>query len=208
MTDQLYVFIEGYKQVKNVAKLPPDKKPYIDYFALKRFVETHGEVKRMVLVGSELAGSLITNCQRAGFEVFTLPKYPDIKTRQTKEKGVDQKIGWEVAKTIFTNKDPVTNKKIVLCTGDKDFASILPDIHTSNWALSFGSGMVHFRRRLQIRSRSSGRSGSLTTSGRSSSRSVPYSLLADAADYVLKPTAGERPRSRIAVAADSGLACR
>jgi uncharacterized LabA/DUF88 family protein len=135
VTDQLHVFIdnsflfiEGYKHVKKVAKLPHDKKPYIDYFALKQFMETHGEVKRMVLVGSELAGSLITNCHRAGFEVFTLPEYPDIKTGQNKEKGVDQKIGWEVAKTIFTNK------KIVLCTGDKDFASILPDIHTSNWA--------------------------------------------------------------------------
>jgi hypothetical protein len=140
MADQLYVFIdnsflfiEGYKYVTAIAKLPPTKKPYIDYFGLKRFVEKHGEVKRMVLVGSELAGSLITNCQRAGFEVFTLPKYPDLKTGKVKEKGVDQKIGWEVAKTIFTNKEPVTNKKIILCTGDKDFASILSDIHTSNW---------------------------------------------------------------------------
>ena len=26
------------------------------------------------------------------------------------------------------------SKKIVLCTGDKDFMSILPDIQTANWA--------------------------------------------------------------------------
>ena len=140
MADQLYVFIdnsflfiEGYKYAKSVARLPGTKKPQIDYFKLKRFIESHGEVKRIVLVGSELAGSLITNCQRAGFEVFTLPKYPDIKNGTNKEKVVDQKIGWEVAKTIFTNKDPIASKKVILCTGDKDFASILPDIHTSNW---------------------------------------------------------------------------
>ena len=140
MADQLYVFIdnsflfiEGYKHVRKVANLGQAKKPQIDYVKFKRFIETFGEVKRVVLVGSELAGSLITNCQRAGFEVFTLPKYPDIKTGTNREKGVDLKVGWEVAKTIFTNKDPVTEKKVILCTGDKDFASVLSDIHTSNW---------------------------------------------------------------------------
>ena len=141
MADQLYVFIdnsflfiEGYKYVRSVASIPPNKKPYIDYFALKRLIEEQGEVKRIVLVGSELPGPLITNCQRAGIEVFTLPKYPDLRTGRKKEKGIDQKIGWEVAKTIFTNKEPVTGKKIILCTGDKDFASILSDIQTANWA--------------------------------------------------------------------------
>jgi len=77
--------------------------------------------------------NLITKCQLNGFEVITLPKYPDLKTGKNVEKGVDQKIGWEIAKTIFTNKDSVRNKKIILCSGDKDFASILSDIHTSNW---------------------------------------------------------------------------
>jgi len=141
MADQLYVFvdnsflfIQGYKHVRAVASLPPSKKPYIDYAALKRLLEEQGEVRRMVLVGSQLAGSIIRQGQQAGFEVSTLPRHPDIKTGKTKEKGVDQKIGWEVAKTIFTNKDPLMNKKIILCTGDKDFASILPDIQTAGWA--------------------------------------------------------------------------
>jgi uncharacterized LabA/DUF88 family protein len=141
MADQLYVFvdnsflfIQGYKHVHGVAKLPPNKNAYIDYGALKRFLEEQGEVKRMVLVGSQLAGSIIQNAQRAGFEVSTLPRHPDIGTGKMKEKGVDQKIGWEVAKTIFTNKDPLMNKKIILCTGDKDFASILSDIQTAGWA--------------------------------------------------------------------------
>lgn len=141
MGDQLYVFvdnsflfIQGYKHVRAVGSLPPNRKAYIDYVALKRFLEERGEVKRMVLVGSQLAGSIIQKCQRAGFEVWTLPRHADIKSGKTKEKGVDQKIGWEVAKTIFTNKDPVMNKKIILCTGDKDFASILSDIQTAGWA--------------------------------------------------------------------------
>ena len=131
--DNSFLFIQGYKHAYTRANIPANKKPYIDYGALKRFISESGDVKRVVLVGSELAGTLITTCQRAGFEVSTLPRYPDFKTGKTREKGVDQKIGWEVAKTIFTNKDPVTNKKIILCTGDKDFASVLTDIHTSNW---------------------------------------------------------------------------
>lgn len=77
---------------------------------------------------------MISKCQSAGFEVYTFPRYPDIKTGQKKEKGVDQKICWEIAKTIFTNREPVQNKKIILCTGDKDFMAILQDIHTCNWA--------------------------------------------------------------------------
>lgn len=132
--DNSFLFIEGYKHVNNVVKIPPTKKPQLDYPALRRFIEKHGLVKRLVLVGSNLAGSLISTCQRFGFEVVTLPKYPDLKTGKLKEKGVDQKIGWEIAKTIFTNRDPVQYKKIILCTGDKDFASLLPDIHTANWA--------------------------------------------------------------------------
>jgi uncharacterized LabA/DUF88 family protein len=141
MADQLYVFvdnsflfIQGYKHVRSVTSIPANRKPYIDYLALKWFFEERGEVKRMVLVGSELAGSVIRTCQRAGFEVSTLARHADIKSGRMKEKGVDQKIGWEVAKTIFTNKDPLMNKKIILCTGDKDFASILSDIQTAGWA--------------------------------------------------------------------------
>jgi hypothetical protein len=76
---------------------------------------------------------MISTCQAAGFEVSTFPKYPDFKTGIPREKGIDHKICWEIAKTIFTNKDPVPSKKIIL-SGDKDFMTVLSDIHTSNWA--------------------------------------------------------------------------
>jgi hypothetical protein len=142
MQDQIYVFVdnsflytEGYKHVNRVAKLPGSKHPYVDYPALKRFLQKHGDLKRAVIVGSNLPGSMMTKCQSAGFMVLTFPKYPDFKTGKLKEKGVDHRICWEMAKTIFTNKDPLPNKKIILCSGDKDFLSILPEIHTSNWAL-------------------------------------------------------------------------
>jgi len=141
MTEQLYVFIdnsflfiEGYKHVRRVTSIPVTKTPYVDYFMLKRFLLDSGEVRRAVICGSELPGSMISKCQSAGFEVFTFPRYPNIKTGKMEEKGVDHKICWEIAKTIFTNRDPVQNKKIILCAGDKDFMPILPDIHTSNWA--------------------------------------------------------------------------
>jgi hypothetical protein len=132
--DNSFLFIEGYKHVRAVTKLPPNKKPYIDYRALRTFIQKEGNLKRVVLVGSNLAGNLISGCQLAGFEVFTFPRYPDIRTGKDREKGIDQKIGWEVAKTIFTNKDTTANKKILLCTGDKDFMAVLPDIQTANWA--------------------------------------------------------------------------
>lgn len=132
--DNSFLFIEGYKHVRRVTHIPPEKTPYVDYFSLKHFLNESGEVRRAVICGSELPGSMISKCQSAGFEVFTFPRYPDIKTGQTKEKGVDHKICWEIAKTIFTNHDPVQNKKIILCAGDKDFMPILPDIQTSNWA--------------------------------------------------------------------------
>ncbi len=77
---------------------------------------------------------MISKCQSAGFEVSTFPRYPDIKTGERKEKGIDLKIGWEIAKTIFTSRDSVQNKKVILCTGVKDFITILQDIHTCNWA--------------------------------------------------------------------------
>jgi len=139
--DQLYVFIDnsflflqGYKHVQAVAKLPLGKHPYVDYLALRHFLQKQGELKRAVIVGSDLPGSMISKCQAAGFEVSTFPKYPDFKTGILREKGIDHKICWEIAKTIFTNKDPLPNKKIILCTGDKDFMTVLSDIHTSNWA--------------------------------------------------------------------------
>lgn len=131
--DNSFLYIQGYKHVATVTKLPPTKKLQLNYPKFRKFVEKSGNVKRLVLVGSDLSGALISVCQRWGFEVVTLPKYPDLKTGAFREKGVDQKIGWEVAKTIFTNKESTQTKKIILCTGDKDFASILPDIHTSNW---------------------------------------------------------------------------
>ena len=141
MIEQLYVFIdnsflfiEGYKHVRQATKIPENMTPYVDYFSLKRFLGESGEVRRAVICGSELPGSMISKCQTAGFEVFTVPRYFDIKTGRMREKGIDHKICWEIAKTIFTSRDPVQNKKIILCSGDKDFMTILPDIHTSNWA--------------------------------------------------------------------------
>lgn len=132
--DNSFLYIQGYRHVKSHISLPPTKNLYIDYFALKHFLTAHGNIKRVVLVGSDLAGSLISKCQMAGFEVHTFPKYPNFKTGKPEEKGIDQKICWEVAKTIFTNKDALQNKKIILCTGDKDFMTILPDVQTSNWS--------------------------------------------------------------------------
>lgn len=141
MTDQIYAFIDnsflyvqGYKHVTPIAKPPATKHLQVDYNGLKRFLQKHGDLKRVVLVGSNLSGNIMTRCQSAGFQVFTYPKYPDFKTGVLKEKGIDHKICWEIAKTIFTNKDPVPNKKVILCTGDKDYISVLPDIQTSNWA--------------------------------------------------------------------------
>lgn len=134
--DNSFLYIEGYKYIKKeILKGNTQKKPQIDYQKLKKYIGEHGAIKRIVLVGSELAGNLITTCQTNGIEVFTLPKHPDIKSGTRREKGVDLKVGWEIAKTIFTNKDSIQNKKIIVCTGDKDFASIIPDIHTSNWSL-------------------------------------------------------------------------
>lgn len=77
---------------------------------------------------------MISRCQSTGFEIFTFPRYPDLRTGSMKEKGVDQKICWEIDKTIFTNREPVQNKKTTLCAGDKDFMTVLQDIHTCNWA--------------------------------------------------------------------------
>jgi len=132
--DNSFLFIEGYKHVRNVAKLSPGKTPYVDYFALRKFIQKSGELRRTVICGSDLPGSMISKCQSAGFEVFTFPKYPSFKTGNLEEKGIDLKIAWEIAKTLFTSRDPVQNKKIILCTGDKDFMSIFHDIQTCNWA--------------------------------------------------------------------------
>jgi len=132
--DNSFLFLQGYKHVQAIAKLPPTKHPYVDYLALRHFLQQQGELKRAVIVGSDLPGTMISKCQAAGFEVYTFPKYPDAKDGGLKEKGIDHKICWEIAKSIFTNKDPVPNKKIILCTGDKDFMTVLSDIHTSNWA--------------------------------------------------------------------------
>lgn len=133
--DNSFLFIQGYKYVQSKIKLPSNKKVQFNYAKFKSFLSDKGNIKRIVLVGSELPGNMISSCQRNGFEVFTLPRYPDMKTGKSVEKGVDQKLGWEIAKTIFTNRDGTENKEIILCTGDKDFASILNDIQTSSWAL-------------------------------------------------------------------------
>lgn len=132
--DNSFLFIQGYKHVCAVAKNMGNKKPQVNYKRLREYIAIQGEVKHIVLVGSSLSGRLIETCQLSGFEVFTLPKYPDFKNEgKKKEKGVDMKIGWEIAKTIFQNRDSNRNKKIILCTGDKDFASILYDIRTAGW---------------------------------------------------------------------------
>lgn len=133
--DNSFLFIQGYKHVLDSITLPPNKKPQLNYVKFKKFLSTLGDIKRIVLVGSELPGNLMSRCQRNGFEVFTLPRFPNMCTGKRIEKGVDQKLGWEIAKTIFTNKDATSNKKIVLCTGDKDFASIFSDVQTASWAL-------------------------------------------------------------------------
>ncbi len=133
--DNSFLFIQGYKHVKNSigGAIPDNKTLRVDYFQLKNLISEAGNIRRLVLVGSNLSGTLISSCQKFGYDVFTLPRYPDIKTGKAKEKGVDQKIGWEIAKTIFTNKEPTINKKIILCSGDKDFIAILSDIYTINW---------------------------------------------------------------------------
>lgn len=133
--DNSFLFIQGYKLVGKTISLPANKKPQLNYVKFKNFLLSKGSIKRIVLVGSELSGKLMSTCQRQGFEVFTLPRYPDMRTGKMIEKGVDQKLGWEIAKTIFTNKDSTANKKIILCTGDKDFASIFSDIQTASWEL-------------------------------------------------------------------------
>ena len=133
--DNSFMYIQGYKYVERAKKLPPNRKPQFNYLKFQKWLSPQGNIKRIVLVGSQLSGNMIANCQQNGFEVITLPRFPNTRTGKLKEKGVDQKLCWEIAKTIFTNKEPTSNKKIVLCTGDKDFASIFSDIQTSSWAL-------------------------------------------------------------------------
>lgn len=131
--DNSFLYAQGYKHARSRANIPDNKKPQINYKGLKTFFSSAGQLRRMVLVGSELSGKTIANCQRIGIDALTLPRYPDLKTGKRKEKGVDHKIVWEIAKTIFHNRDSTRNKKIILCSGDKDFMSILGDIHTAGW---------------------------------------------------------------------------
>jgi hypothetical protein len=137
--DNSFLFIQGYKHALKVTKLPPNgnQKPQINYGDLKKFIEQHedGKIKRISLVGSNLSGKLVSNCQRIGYDIVPLPHFTNFK-KGMEEKGVDQKLVWEIAKTIFTNKLPTVEKKIVLCSGDKDFMSIFKDIQTTNWSLS------------------------------------------------------------------------
>jgi uncharacterized LabA/DUF88 family protein len=132
--DNSFLFVQGYKHAQNNVQLSSNKKPQLNYVKFRQYVGSFGNIRRMVLVGSELAGSLISTCQRNGFEIFTLPRFKVYGTARTQEKGVDQKIVWEIAKTIFTNKDGAVNKKIILCTGDKDFMPIFPDVQTTGWS--------------------------------------------------------------------------
>ena len=72
--DNSFLYIEGYRFVNQVAKTHGKRKPQVDYSKFVKFIEKFGDPRRIVLVGSELAGNLITNCQRAGIEVHTLPQ--------------------------------------------------------------------------------------------------------------------------------------
>ena len=140
--NQLYVFIdssflftEGCKRARKALGLPPTRKPLVDYVALRRFLERSGELKKLVFTGSDLPGTLISQCQMAGFDVQTSFKYPDRKTGKKRQKGVAHKICWEIAKTVFTGNGNGANRRIILCTGNKDLMAVLPDIHGSNWAV-------------------------------------------------------------------------
>jgi len=132
--DSSFLFVEGFRHVRNTLSLAPTKKPCVDYAAFRRFLERSGELKRIVLIGSDLPGTLISQCQMAGFDVHTSPRYPHFKRSRRKEDGIDQKICWEIAKTVYTNKDPGINNKIIFCSGSRDLMALFSDIHTSHWA--------------------------------------------------------------------------
>ena len=52
--DYSFLFIQGYKFVLNSISLPSNKKPQLNYVKFKSFLSTLGDIKRIVLVGSEL----------------------------------------------------------------------------------------------------------------------------------------------------------
>ena len=128
--DNSFFFVEGYKHAESISNLPNNKKPTINYNKVRLFFdEKYPDIKRRVIVGSNLAGNLISTLQGNSFEVFTLPKYFDRTSGKKKERGVDHKLIWEIAKTLFTGHDP-ERRRIVLCSGDRDFQPIFPDIMT------------------------------------------------------------------------------
>lgn len=135
--DNSFLFIQGYKHASSSVKgMDESRRPKINYKKFKSYISKNGDsIKRIVLVGSNLSGNIVTDCQKFGFEVFTSPRYPNMKKGTEEEKGVDMRVGWEIAKTIFTNKDSIANKKIILCSGDKDFMPIFGDIQTASWSL-------------------------------------------------------------------------
>ena len=58
--DNSFLYAQGYKHARAIAKLPAHKAPYIDYLALRGFLQKQGELKRAVIVGSDLPGSMIS----------------------------------------------------------------------------------------------------------------------------------------------------
>lgn len=135
--DNSFLFIQGYKFVKSEIGKNNQKQPVLNYKKLKDCFCKYGNVKQIVLVGSNLSGTIINNCQILNFDVYTYSKstYKIDGKFISKEKGVDLKLAWELSKVIFTNKDTTKNKKIILCTGDRDFLPVLSDIKTAGWEL-------------------------------------------------------------------------
>lgn len=128
--DNSFFFVEGYKHVKSTFNIPDNKKTTMNYNKVRQFFdEKYDDIKRRVIAGSNLPGNLIATLQRNSFEVFTQPKFFDRASGKNKERGVDHKLIWEIAKTLFTGHDS-ERMRIVLCSGDRDFQPIFPDIMT------------------------------------------------------------------------------
>jgi len=128
--DNSFLYIEGYKYARKRCA-PQSIIPSINYKKLRDFFdEKDDKIVHRTLVGSELAGTLITSAQRNGFYPFTLPKYKDFNGRM-RERGVDHKLIWEIAKSVYTRHDR-ERIKIILCSGDRDFQPIFPDLRTAD----------------------------------------------------------------------------
>jgi len=135
--DNSFFFVEGYKHALKECGQPKNCKPQLNYPKAKDYFDKkcNGDIRRRVIVGSALSGNIITSLQRNSFEVFTLPKYPDLRTGKNRERGVDHKLIWEIGKTVFSERRDSSHIRIILCTGDKDFLPIFPDLLTAGCSL-------------------------------------------------------------------------